>query len=98
VAGPVGRSSPQNRIFHALCGDVARQATFCGQKRSARDWKVIFCSALAVATAGESELVEGLEGELVQLRESTARMTSERFAMLLEYVFAWCSQNNIILR
>lgn len=89
------RSSPQNRIFHAICTDVARQTTFLGKTRSAQQWKVIFVSAHAVATGGESELVEGLEGELVQLRESTAKMTRERMISLIEYAIAWCALNNI---
>lgn len=92
------RSDAQNRIFHAICTDVASQATFLGKKRSAQQWKVIFVSAHAVATEGESELVEGLEGELVQLRESTAKMTRERMTSLIEYAIAWAMQNNIVLK
>ena len=95
---PRGRNLPQNAIFHAMCGDVARQREFAGRKRSANQWKILFSSAHRGVAGEDSDLVAGLEGEFVQLRESTARMSSARMSSLIEYVLCWCAENNITLR
>ena len=60
--------------------------------------KVLLVSAHAMATRRESEVVEGFEGEPVQLRESTAQMSKERLSSLLEYSIAFCATHGIALR
>lgn len=94
---PADRSSSQNRKFHALCSDVARQASFNGRRLSTQQWKVLFVSAWVIASGDDPDLVRGLEGEFVLLRESTARMGVARMADLIEYCHAWCALNNIEL-
>lgn len=92
------RSLPQNAIFHAICTDVARQATFAGRKLPAQQWKVLFCSGLAMVEETDPGLVQGLEGELVCLRESTAKMSSARMSMLIEYAQAWALLHGVELQ
>ena len=95
---PETRSDRQNRLLHALFADVAAQALWMGQKRTPAEWKVLFVSGHSVATKQGAELVPGLEGEFLNLRESTARMGKARMASLLDYVMAWCTQNGVELR
>ncbi len=95
---PETRSDQQNRLLHALFADIARQAEWAGKKRTAEQWKVLFVSGHAVATKQGSDMVPGLEGEFLNLRESTARMGKARMASLLDYVMAWCAQNGVELR
>ena len=95
---PETRSDRQNRLLHALFADVAAQALWMGQKRTPAEWKVLFVSGHSVATKQGAELVPGLEGEFLNLRESTARMGKARMASLLDYVMAWCAQNGVELR
>ena len=92
---PMTRSVEQNAKFHALCSDVARQARYAGRKLSAEQWKVLFVSGHAIATQQGADMVPGLEGEFVNLRESTASMSVSRMASLIEYVLAWCAQHDI---
>lgn len=92
------RTSRQNRLLHALFGDVARQSLWLGKKRTASEWKVLFVSGHSVATNQGAEMVPGLEGEFLNLRESTAQMGKARMASLLDYVLAYCSANEIELR
>ena len=66
----------------------------------AEDWKALLVVSHAVATQGEGglRLVPDLEGRgLVQLRESTARMSKERASSLIEYEQAWATQRGIQL-
>lgn len=92
------RSLDQNAIFHAIVADVARQAVYLGRKLPAESWKALFVSGHAIATQQPGEVLPGLEGEFVAIRESTSRMSKERATSLIEYVLAWCAQNGIELR
>jgi hypothetical protein len=95
---PPKRSLDQNAKFHALCSDLARQCVeWAGMPRTAEEWKVLLVSGHAAATGLEAELVRGLEGEFVMLRESTAAMSRSRGSSLIEYALAWCAQNNVKL-
>lgn len=68
------RSLDQNAIFHAIVGDVARQATYLGRTLPPESWKALFVSGHSIATKQPGEVLPGLEGEFVAIRESTARM------------------------
>lgn len=92
------RSLPQNDKFHAMCEDVARQCEWMGKKRTKDQWKVLFVSGHSIATGRGAEMVPGLEGEFVNIRESTARMSRSRLKSLIEYVQAWCAGNEVKLR
>lgn len=90
------RSDDQNRLFHAICSTVAKSGTeWMGKARTAEQWKVLFVSGHQVATRGSTDMVPGLEGEFVNLRESTSRMSKARASSLIEYVMAWCAEHNI---
>lgn len=92
---PETRSYRQNRFLHALFNDVSKQAEWMGKPRTPAEWKLIFVSGHSVATQQGAEVVPGLEGEFLNLRESTAKMSKARMASLLEYVLAWCANNGI---
>ena len=80
------RTSLQNDRFHAMCGDIARAGVeWAGKRRTKAQWKVLLVSAHATATGEGAEMVPGLEGELVNLRESTALMSVKRSASLIDY-------------
>lgn len=54
-------------------------------------------SAHKIATGGKAEMVIGLEGEVINLRESTAQMSAQRLSSLIEYVQSWAVENDVIL-
>lgn len=94
---PPKRTDDQNARFHAMVGDIARAGIpWAGKKRSAVQWKVLLVSAHAKATDEEYEIVPGLEGEFVNLRESTAQMSVRRGASLIEYTRAYGDMNGIV--
>lgn len=93
---PEKRSLDQNAKFHALCEDIARGgAQWAGKPRSAVEWKVLLVSGHAVATKEGCEIVPGLEGEFINIRESTAAMTKARGSSLIEYTLAFCMVQGI---
>jgi len=92
------RSSEQNAKFHAICSDIAKSGhMFAGKPRNADAWKVLLVSGHAQATKEGSEIVPGIEGEFVNIRESTASMTVIRGASLIEYALAYCAMNGVKL-
>jgi hypothetical protein len=97
IAEPA-RSSDQNAKFHALCRDIARSGfKWAGKVRNSDEWKAILISGHAVATGYSGEVIPGIEGEFVAIRESSARMNVSRAASLITYVLAFCDGNGIPL-
>jgi hypothetical protein len=98
------RSKDQNAYLHALLTDLARSPVrWAGKRRTQSEWKTLVVSGHSVATAdtpeqARGEVVPGLEGEFVSIRESTADMSVARASSLIEYVLAFCVSNNVDLR
>ena len=92
---PMTRSLEQNSKLHALLSDISKQCEFNGEKRAIDTWKMIMVSAHKIATGGKAEMVIGLEGEVINLRESTAQMSVQRLASLIEYVQSWAVENEV---
>lgn len=87
------RTGEQNAKFHAICSDLAASpVTWAGKRRTLEEWKVLLVSGHSVATKQGAEIVPGLEGEFVNIRESTARMSKSRGASLIEYSLAYCAK------
>jgi hypothetical protein len=90
------RNADQNAKFHAICTDIAKSRfPWAGKPRTADQWKVLLVSGHAVATKEGAEMVPGLEGEFVNVRESTALMSVRRSASLITYALAFCDMNGI---
>jgi len=92
------RSLDQNAFFHAICGDIARSSVkWAGERRTLDQWKNLLISGHGVVTNNKGEVLPGLEGEFVSIRESSARMGVKRAASLIEYSLAFCATHDIIL-
>lgn len=95
---PPKRTDGQNERFHAIVGDIAKAGIqWAGKKRTAAEWKVLLVSGHATATREGSEMVPGLEGEFVNIRESTALMSVRRGSSLIEYATAFALTNGVEL-
>ncbi len=92
------RSLAQNRLFHDLCGDIAKSGfIWMGKPRTAANWKVLLISGHGIVTGQGAEVVAGLEGELVNIRESSASMGIKRANSLIEYTQAFAAMNDVKL-
>lgn len=89
------RSLEQNSKLHALLSDISKNATWNGEKLDVYAWKNLLVSAHSIATGGPSKIVRGIEGEVINLRESTAQMSVQRLASLIEYTTAWGIENGV---
>jgi len=89
------RSLEQNALLHKLLSEMSKRKEFGGKKRTAEQWKLIMVSGHSIATGRAAEVVPGIEGEFLNLRESTASMSVSRLSSLVEYVQAWCAENEV---
>jgi len=96
TVGEPTRSLDQNAKFHALCSDLGKsQVLWAGKPRTSAEWKVLLVSGHATATHEGSEIIPGIEGEFVNIRESTALMRKARGASLIEYTLAFAAMNGL---
>jgi hypothetical protein len=92
------RTDPQNKLLHALFGELSHQAKWQNEKLTAEQWKILMISAHAIAEKMPTKMVIGLEGEVVNLRESSAQMSVARLNSLIEYVTAWAAEHGVIFK
>lgn len=98
IVEPPRRTGGQNDLFHALVAEIAKaRPEWNGHRLTAEDWKhLIVCS---FGREGSIRLVPDLDGTgLIQLRESTARMSKQRAADLITFTQAWAAQQGIELK
>lgn len=90
------RSLDQNAMFHALCNELSKSnVEWAGKRRTPEEWKVLLVSGHSIATNHKVEVVPGLEGEFINLRESTAKMSRSRASSLMEYALAFCTSMGV---
>jgi hypothetical protein len=83
-------------MFHAICSALSKsKMEWAGKRRPLEAWKVLLISGHTKATAGEVEIIPGLENEFVNIRESSASMSKKRMASLIEYSLAFCASNEV---
>ena len=91
-----GRNLDQNAKFHAICHDLSKSGLkWAGKERTTEEWKALLVSGHAVATGRGGEVVPGIEGEFVSIRESTAQMSKARSSSLIEYATAFAVSSGI---
>jgi hypothetical protein len=91
------RKLSQNAKLHAILTDISRQAKYMGKNRSVEFWKGLFVSGWQIATGEKPEIVPGLEGEFINIRESTTTMSVRNLSSLMEYMIAWSIDNGVQL-
>lgn len=90
------RTSPENRLLHALIGELARKLEWAGEKRDAETWKRLCVSAWCRANGESVEILPALDGhgiDIVPVR--TSRLSKRACAELIEFVYAWGAEQGI---
>jgi len=93
----VERSHQQNAMFHAIIGDIAKQASHQGARWDAESWKRFLVDQWAADNHYDrGKLVPSLDGErIVQLGRQTKLFTKQEAAEFTEWLIAWCAMNGI---
>ena len=95
------KSRQQEKLFHAIIGQIAKQAQHLGSKWNAESWKRFLIDAWANETnqmTGISKLVPSLDGErIVQLGMQSRRFTKEQAISFTEWLLYWAATNGVTI-
>lgn len=94
------RSLDQNAMFHALIGQIAKQAEHFGSQWDTDSFKRFLIDQWAHETGRESgKVVPSLDGQrLVQLGLQSRKFTKAEASEFTEFVMAWGTQNGITFK
>jgi len=94
------KSREQEEKYHAIIGDIAKQAQHMGSKWDAESWKRLlvwqFCKDKQI-DAGRIVPSLDMTG-VVQLGQQTRKFTKEQASEFVEFLLAWCANNGIELK
>ena len=91
------RTIEQNAKCHSMLTDIAKQVLHRGVKLSLTNWKRI-CTEQMLQEIGESpELIPSIDGKrIVIIYEKTSKMGIKMMGMLIEYLYAFGAENNVV--
>jgi hypothetical protein len=94
------RSDPQNKKYHAIIGQIAKQAEHAGAKWDTESWKRLLIDQWAKDTGrGRGDLVVSLDGgDVIQLGLQSRKFTKAEGADFIEWLLAWSAQNGIDIK
>ncbi|MDE2104025.1 MAG: recombination protein NinB [Patescibacteria group bacterium] len=93
---PETRSSAENRLLHALIGEIAQQKEWAGKNREPETWKRLLVAAWCRVRGESVEILPALDGHGVDIVPArTSKLTRAECADLIEFVYAWGAQNSV---
>lgn len=93
------KSREQEEKYHAMIGEIAKQAQHLGAKWSAEDWKRLLVDQYLREVAEiNSKVISNLDGTgIVQLGFQTRNFTKEQASEFVEWLDFWAANNGIDL-
>ena len=96
------RSDKQNRMLHAMLGDISRQRdwpTGSGQMQDIETWKRLLTAAWCRARGEPVRVLPAIDGAGVDIVfRHTSKLTKGECAELCDFIGAWCSQVGVDIR
>ena len=92
------KSREQEEKYHAMIGEIAKQASHLGAKWDIEDWKRLLVDQFIkdMNGLGASKIIPSLDGTgIVQLGFQTRKFTKEQASEFVEFLHAWGAQNGI---
>jgi len=92
-----GKSRDQEEKYHAMIGEIAKQAQHLGAKWDAESWKRLlvdqFCRDNNIKTGA---VIPNLAGDgIVQLGQQTRKFTKEQASEFVEWLHAWGAEHGV---
>jgi hypothetical protein len=88
---PQTRTLDQNAKLWPMLQDVSRQVEWYGGTLTEEEWKDVFSAALK-----KQKAVPGIDGGFVVCGQRTSKMSKQEFAELIELIYAFGAQHNVI--
>ena len=95
---PASKSRDQEEKYHAIIGDIAKQAQHMGAKWDVETWKRLLVDKYVREIGLTSKIMANLDNDgLVQLGFQTRKFTKEQASEFVAFLICWCDQNGIEL-
>jgi len=93
------KSREQEEKYHAIIGDIAKQAQHMGHKWDAESWKRLMVDKYLRETGFmNSPIIPNLDGTgIIQLGFQTRKFSKEQASEFVEFLLAWCADNGITI-
>lgn len=88
---PETRNLEMNKKLWAMLTDVSGQVDWYGRRYKPEDWKHILTAGLK-----GYETAPGINGEMVVLGKSTSKMNKREFSDLVELIYAFGAERNVV--
>jgi hypothetical protein len=94
---PVSKTREQEKKYHSMIGDIAKQAQHLGSKWDAESWKRLLVDAYCKETQIKTGMViPNLAGDgIIQLGFQTRKFTKEQATDFVEWLAVWGAENGI---
>jgi hypothetical protein len=94
------KTREQEQKYHAMIGEIAKQAQHLGAAWDADDWKRLlvqkFCKDYALIGG---RIIPNLDGDgIVQLDFQTRKFTKEQGSQFIEWLHAWGAEHEIVFK
>jgi hypothetical protein len=92
------KSRDQEEKYHAMIGEIAKQAQHLGAKWDAEDWKRLLVDQFIkdMNGLGASKIIPSLDGEgIIQLGFQTRKFTKEQASEFVEWLHAWGAEHGV---
>jgi hypothetical protein len=93
------KSREQEKLYHELIGQIAKQAQHMGAKWSAEDFKRLLVDQfMRDIGEGGGKVIPNLDNTgIVQLGTQTRNFTQEQGSEFIEWLYSWAANNGVTL-
>ena len=93
----ISKSREQEEKYHAMIGDISKQAQHLGSKWDAESWKRFLLWQYAKESGtSQGQIVPSLDGTgIVQLGLQSRHFSKEEASEFVEWLFSWGANNGI---
>jgi hypothetical protein len=90
------RNGEQNKLLHALLGEIATKVEWAGAKRDLETWKRLLVASWLRARGESIEVLPALDGHGIDVVfRHTSKLTKAECAELIEFVQAWAAEHGV---
>jgi len=95
---PASKSRPQEEKYHAIIGEIARQAQHMGATWDAETWKRLLVDKYCREIGLNSQIMANLDNNsIIQLGIQTRKFTKEQASEFVEFLLAWSAENGVTI-
>ena len=95
---PASKSRPQEEKYHAIIGEIAKQAQHMGATWDAETWKRLLVDKYCREIGLNSQIMANLDNNaIIQLGIQTRKFTKEQASEFVEFLLAWSSENGVTI-